>query len=212
MAAVEPEFEVTDDPAATAKPVPAQFVESLSLVLDHLCKVEPPAKPHRFDAVKAPPLSVRDYLRRLQTYFICSPEAFAISLVYLDRVVKFQPDFCISKRSIHRLILTSLMLAVKFFDDVWYSNAYYAKVGGVSLRELNQLEAEMVRLLQWSLYVAPEEYEEYMDSVLKATADQGDSKTKKTDQAEDETAVPGSDPSDTLSETSEAASDGLETD
>lgn len=26
-----------------------------------------------------------------------------------------------------RLLVTSVMLAVKFFDDVYYSNAYYAK-------------------------------------------------------------------------------------
>lgn len=28
-----------------------------------------------------------------------------------------------------RLLVTSVMLAVKFFDDVYYSNAYYAKAG-----------------------------------------------------------------------------------
>lgn len=31
-----------------------------------------------------------------------------------------------------RLLVTSVMLAVKFFDDVYYSNAYYAKAMGSS--------------------------------------------------------------------------------
>ena len=37
-----------------------------------------------------------------------------------------------------RLLVTSVMLAVKFFDDVYYSNAYYAKVWtSVGLRDAN---------------------------------------------------------------------------
>lgn len=60
--------------------------------------------------------------------------------MYIDRIVKLHPDFTICSLNIHRLgckgasspfrlrlLVTSVMLAVKFFDDVYCSNAYYAK-------------------------------------------------------------------------------------
>ena len=37
-----------------------------------------------------------------------------------------------SSPQVHRLLITSIMLASKFFDDVYYNNAYYARVGGIS--------------------------------------------------------------------------------
>ena len=43
------------------------------------------------------------------------------------------------------------MLASKFFDDVYYNNAYYARVGGISNGEVNALEMEMLRMISFSL-------------------------------------------------------------
>ena len=52
------------------------------------------------------------------------------------QVVQFNPDFVISSLNVHRLLITSIMLASKFFDDVYYNNAYYARVGGISNTEV----------------------------------------------------------------------------
>ena len=54
----------------------------------------------------------------------------------LAQVVQFNPDFVISSLNVHRLLITSIMLASKFFDDVYYNNAYYARVGGISNSEV----------------------------------------------------------------------------
>jgi hypothetical protein len=84
--------------------------------------------------------------------------------------MKQQTDFVISKLNIHRLIVTSMMLAVKFFDDTYYSNAYYAKVGGVKAPEMNVLEIHFLRLIDWHLFVSPEEFDLYKTNVLIAVA------------------------------------------
>ncbi|CAE7463715.1 CYCU4-1, partial [Symbiodinium pilosum] len=89
-------------------------------------------------------------------YFQCSRECFVLCLVYIDRIVKLHPDFTICSLNIHRLLVTSVMLSVKFFDDVYYSNAYYAKVGGVKTREVNILEGQFLQLIEWKLHVTPE--------------------------------------------------------
>merc|ERR1719188_2787840 len=148
----------------------AAFVPALASVLTHLASLAAPRPQRvtRFHAVRDPQLSVHDYLTRIQTYFQCSHECFVLGLVYIDRIVKIHPEFTICSLNIHRLLVTSVMLGAKFFDDVYYSNAYYAKVGGVRTQELNALEALFLRLIEWKLHVLPQEYEQYRIHVLTA--------------------------------------------
>lgn len=148
----------------------ATFVPALASVLTHLASLAAPRPQRvtRFHAVRDPQLSVHEYLMRIQTYFQCSHECFVLGLVYIDRIVKLHPEFTICKLNIHRLLVTSVMLAAKFFDDVYYSNAYYAKVGGVKTAELNALEALFLKLIEWRLHVLPQEYEQYRNHVLTA--------------------------------------------
>jgi len=145
------------------------FASEFANVLDHLASLaQRPQRLTRFHAVRAPQLSIRDYMQRIATYFQCSDECFVLGLVYIDRIVKRHPEFVISNLSIHRLLVTSVMLAAKFFDDVYYSNAYYGKVGGVKTSELNALEAQFLKLIDWRLHVRPLEYDSYRLRVLAA--------------------------------------------
>jgi len=160
------------DPSAADKVECAgpAFVAALADVLTHLASLSarPQRRVTRFHSVCAPQLSIRDYLARIAKYFQCSRECFVLCLVYIDRIVKLHPEFTICSLNIHRLLVTSVMLAVKFFDDVYYSNAYYAKVGGVKIKEVNVLEAQFLQLIDWRLHVTPEEYEQYRSHVCNA--------------------------------------------
>jgi hypothetical protein len=53
------------------------------------------------------------------------------------------------------------MLAAKFFDDTYFNNAFYARVGGVPIVELNSLEVEFLFMINFSLHVDTVEYERY---------------------------------------------------
>ncbi|KAF9976577.1 hypothetical protein BGZ73_008248 [Actinomortierella ambigua] len=55
--------------------------------------------------------------------------------------------------NIHRLLITALMVAAKFTSDLYYSNARYAKYGGLRLEELNQLELEFLFAIKFDLNV-----------------------------------------------------------
>ena len=50
-------------------------------------------------------------------------------------------------------------MAAKFYDDSFYNNELYAKVGGVSVDELNELELEFVFLVGFSLIIPLDEYQ-----------------------------------------------------
>jgi len=158
-----------DDPGQEVSVAGPNFVLGLANVLTHLASITGrPGRITRFHAVRAPELSIHDYLVRIATFFQCSPECFVLCLVYIDRLVKLHPEFSICNLSIHRLLVTSVMLAAKFFDDVYYPNSYYAKVGGVKTQELNSLEAQFLVMLDWRLHVMPQEYEQYRGQVTVA--------------------------------------------
>eukprot|EP01052_Picozoa_sp_SAG31_P025445 SAG31_NODE_2230_length_6144_cov_3.629115_7_plen_148_part_00 len=78
----------------------------------------------------------------------------------------------------------SVMVAAKFFDDIYYDNAYYAKVrsprchrkhvlplpftvperlqvGGIPTTEMNSLELEFLFMINFTLNVTPEVYKQY---------------------------------------------------
>lgn len=56
--------------------------------------------------------------------------------------------------TVHRLIITAVMLAAKLMDDKYYNNAFYAKIGGVNTSELNLMELEMLRMLEYRTFVS----------------------------------------------------------
>lgn len=52
-----------------------------------------------------------------------------------------------TRRLFVRILLSALLVATKFYDDCYYSNANYAKMAGIRLHELNSLEAGFLRLI-----------------------------------------------------------------
>lgn len=62
----------------------------------------------------------------------------------------------------------SLVSAIKLYDDFYYNNRYYAKIGGVPLEEFNILEKEyLCNYLNFGLYVDVDTYKSYYDDLIK---------------------------------------------
>ena len=118
----------------------------------------------KFHALRAPSISIQDYLDRIFKYASCSCECFVLALIYIDRVIQRQ-NFVINSLNVHRIIITSVMLSAKFFDDHYFKNAFYAKVGGVPCSEINVLEVEFLFLINFSLHVSPDNYSRYYNEL-----------------------------------------------
>ena len=115
----------------------------------------------KFHALRPPAITIKDYLLRVAKYAACSGECFVLALVYIDRIIQSNPTFVVNSLNIHRLLITSIMLAAKFFDDQYFNNAYYAKVGGVPCTEINSLEVEFLFLCNFALFVNTDTYTQY---------------------------------------------------
>lgn len=69
-----------------------------------------------FHGVRAPTLSIRQYIDRIFKYSACSPSCFVVAHIYVDRFLR-SSDVHLTSLNVHRLLITSVMVAAKFFDD-----------------------------------------------------------------------------------------------
>ena len=70
-------------------------------------------------------------------------------------------SFAIDSFNVHRLLIAGVTVASKFFSDVFYTNSRYAKVGGLPMHELNQLELQFLLLNDFNLVVPLDEMQRY---------------------------------------------------
>lgn len=71
-----------------------------------------------FQGVRKPGISIKKYLERIFKYAGCSPACFVVAYVYLDRFTRHCPNLSIDSFNVHRLLITTVLLATKFLDDM----------------------------------------------------------------------------------------------
>ncbi|KAG8071656.1 hypothetical protein GUJ93_ZPchr0006g44390 [Zizania palustris] len=116
-----------------------------------------------FRATTKPGISVRAYVARVARFAGCSPACYVVAYIYLDRLLRRGRclALAVDSYSVHRLLITAVLSAVKFMDDICYNNAYFAKVGGISLMEMNYLEVDFLFGVGFDLNVTPETFGDY---------------------------------------------------
>ncbi|XP_022758225.1 cyclin-U3-1-like [Durio zibethinus] len=119
-----------------------------------------------FHGLRAPTISIQQYIDRIFKYAGCSPSCFLVAYIYVDRFVQ-QTDVHLTSLNVHRLLITSVMIAAKFIDDACFNNAYYARVGGVSTAELNRLEMKFLFSLDFRLQVNVNTFQRYCSQLQK---------------------------------------------
>ncbi|KAI9863878.1 MAG: hypothetical protein M1813_003530 [Trichoglossum hirsutum] len=120
----------------------------------------------RFHSRAPPGISVSDYLQRLTTHATLSPPILLSMVYYIDRLCALYPAFTISSLTVHRFLITAATVASKGLSDSFWTNSTYARVGGVSLRELALLELEFLWRVHWRIVPKPEVLVEYYRSLV----------------------------------------------
>ncbi|KAI9815788.1 MAG: hypothetical protein M1827_002184 [Pycnora praestabilis] len=120
----------------------------------------------RFHSRAPPGISIRDYLQRLTTHATLSPPILLSMVYYIDRLCALYPAFTISSLTVHRFLITSATVASKGLSDSFWTNSTYARVGGVSLRELALLELEFLWRVEWRIVPKPEVLVDYYRSLV----------------------------------------------
>ncbi|XP_010546693.1 PREDICTED: cyclin-P3-1 [Tarenaya hassleriana] len=115
-----------------------------------------------FHGTRVPTMSIHHYIERIHKYSGCSPSCFVMAFVYIQRYLQRMEGFTLlTSLNVHRLLITSVLVAAKFLDDECYNNAYYAKVGGVSKEEMNRLELTFLFDLDFRLSITRDAFKKY---------------------------------------------------
>jgi hypothetical protein len=85
---------------------------------------------------------------------------------YVDKLCAMYPAFTISSLTVHRFLITAATVAAKGLSDSFWTNSLYARVGGVSVRELALLELEFLRRLDWRIVPKPEVLVDYYKGLV----------------------------------------------
>jgi hypothetical protein len=110
----------------------------------------------RFHSRSPPQISIYNYLRRLAHYSSLENCVLIATVYYIDLLTMQYPTFALNSLTVHRFLLTATTIASKALCDSFCSNNHYAKVGGVNITELNLLEGEF---LKWVNYrVVPRDF------------------------------------------------------
>lgn len=109
-----------------------------------------------------PEITIEEYINQLLKYSQMSSSSLILSIIYIDKMCEKQ-RYVLSLNNIHRLILAAVIVSIKFNDDHNFNNSYYAKVGGVTVEVLNQLEYEFYILLEFKLWVGKVYYQKYLN-------------------------------------------------
>mmetsp|Transcript_54568 Transcript_54568/g.111357 ORF Transcript_54568/g.111357 Transcript_54568/m.111357 type:complete len:208 (-) Transcript_54568:38-661(-) len=112
-----------------------------------------------FHGQNSPGVSVRAYLERINCFSGCSSCCFVLGALYLEQLRGLDSAYKLNSYNFHRLCLTAIMVAAKFVDDFYFSNNYWAKVGGIPNDELNGLELEFLFLVNFNMHVKREDYD-----------------------------------------------------
>ncbi|MFS7942551.1 putative cyclin PHO80, Cyclin-like superfamily [Helianthus anomalus] len=114
-----------------------------------------------FDCYERPDMSILSYLERIFKYTKAGPSVYVVAYVYIDRFCRSQPEFRITAWSVHRLLITTIMVASKYVEDMNYRNSYFARVGGITTKEMNKLELDFLFLMNFKMHVNVCVFESY---------------------------------------------------
>lgn len=130
--------------------VVAEIIKFLEEIYKKDCTL--PKNITMFHIVNKSKITPAFYIDRIALYGEMTTAALIAGMVYLSRYIMASGQ-ALTGLNLHRLVLTSIMLGAKNWDDRFYSNAYYAKVGGVPLAEMNALEENFLDVVNFNFFI-----------------------------------------------------------
>lgn len=128
----------------------SRMLSSLIQMNDSMCK-DKNLELTRFHSRVPPGISVYNYLIRLAKYSSLEPAVLIAAVYYIDLLSSVYPSFTLNSLTVHRFLLTATTVASKGLSDSFCTNVHYAKVGGVQCSELNVLETEFLKRVNYRI-------------------------------------------------------------
>ena len=113
-----------------------------------------------FSANSIPNITIKDYLIRIQNYSNMEKSTLILSMILIDHMCK-KSNIVLTIYNIHRILFSSVLISIKYNEDSYYDNTFYAQIAGIKPNELKLLEYKFLELNDFNVYVKDIEYEQY---------------------------------------------------
>ena len=113
-----------------------------------------------FSEKTIPNILIYDYLKRIQDYSFIERNTLILSLIYIDRLCTLG-QITLTHYNIHRILFGAILISIKYNEDIFYGNNYYAEIAGVKINELNSIEYSFFLLCNYDLFVSDEIFKQY---------------------------------------------------
>ena len=113
-----------------------------------------------FSEKAIPNILIYDYLKRIQEYTFIERNTLILSLIYIDRLCTLG-QITLTYYNIHRILFGAILISIKYNEDTFYGNKYYAEIAGVKINELNSIEYNFILLSNYDLFVSDEIFKHY---------------------------------------------------
>ena len=144
------------------------FAKSISIIINELIdsnsKNENENKNDIFETKGIPDISLYEYLIRIISYSNCEENTLILSLIYIDKISKIKQ---LNKFNIYKILFTSILISLKFYEDEIFTNSYYSQIAGVSEKELIIMEYDFFILLNFNLFIKEEIFNTFKKALEK---------------------------------------------
>ena len=113
-----------------------------------------------FSANSIPNITIKDYLIRIQNYSKMEKSTLILSMILIDHMCK-KSNIVLTIYNIHRILFSSVLISIKYNEDSYYDNTFYAQIAGIKPNELKLLEYKFLELNDFNVFVKDIEYEQY---------------------------------------------------
>jgi len=113
---------------------------------------------------------VLDYLKRIVRFTNVEKACLLLTLHYIDQISARMPIFIFTSLTCHRFIIVAITVSSKGLCDSFCTNQLYAKVGGITVTELNSLEREFLSAIDWRLMCTREILNDYYTNLVRTNS------------------------------------------
>ena len=114
---------------------------------------------------RIPKLSIEDFLIHVVTYSKIELSTLLSMYIYAMRLIT-RNEFVLRYSNVYKLLLGACVLSVKFNEDKKFPFSYYAKIGGMTVSELSEVEFSIYTRLNFELFVNEDELNESVSVLL----------------------------------------------
>ena len=152
----------------------ANILEDIVLENSNYPELDNKTYSSKFNTRKPPIIKLESYLNRIIKLAEIDETTLIYSLILIDGLCE-KNNIHLTILNYHKILFISIVVSIKFLEDNFYTNEFYAKIGGMKLEELNRLEIEFLLMIDFRVFVSQEYFNYYRNSVFKQVSQFKDS-------------------------------------